>query len=526
MKLWRKVEANKELLLLFTFGLAIRIIWILNMNCAFEGDSNARLRGVYEWCELHTQIPRLFFLSILYPSVDWLPLHYYLNGLVIKLTGDTIYAPRLLAALFGSATVIPLYKLCLQKFTEKTGIIAIFLFTFYGAYTLISTQIMSEPFYLFFLLYSLYFFEKYLQLHQGKYLFLLGLSLVCCSLLRYEGWIFCLLITALITISHKWKWQHLLGFITVAISGIVYVMVLEHLRGMPPLYGILHSDAEVKELFDSQGRNLWTQFYLLRYSFIPFYFLAAGYFLWSKRGEPKPNLLYSFAPYFLPLLALIAKLCQFTITPQYRYLMLYMLPALPFIANLICLGFEYYKFSLAPKILSIGIIMVVMNYSLVHHYWHNELNYPKGFLESAAFAKSKINEGAFYLDYGGNNNFSYWSVRSNLLITPNIPQARLDSVQKIFQFTLNEMSVIKNRAIRKHILYGLNESDIAGKTWKFADFETLVNRKEINYVLLFPNGVLNKYLHLTQNKQALLGVSFKRIFEENGYCIYEIIYPV
>lgn len=522
----RKWITTQEIFFFFLLALAIRIVWILNTDCALEGDSNARLSGAYLWANLFTQLPRILYLSILNPSVDWLPLHYYLNGLLLKITGNVTTAPRLLTAIFGAATILPLYKICLLKFNKQTATIATTIFTFYGAHILLSTQVMSEVYYLFFILYSLFFFESYLQTQQNKFLLLLSISLLCCTLLRYEGWLYCLLLLSLLILSKKWVWRQLLFFTLLTISGMVFVMTLEFLQGYPPLYGVSHSDIQVAQALDRYGRSLFFQFHNLRYSFIPLYFIAYGYFVWSRENKNKSNLLYNWLPYILPLVPFLIKLCQFSITSQHRYLLLYMVPAIPFVAYFISEIFERFKIFSFYRIVTLGLFIVAANYSIANRlvYSNDLFNYPKGFLSSAAFAKTNIDKGVFFLDYGGNNNFNYWSVRSNYYIIP-FNRASYDSILDSFHPTFQERAQIQ-KIVHNKIRYALDETDKDGITWKFSDFEMLVQQNEISHLLIFPHGILNNYLHFSKEKEVFMGATFKRVFSENGYQIYEILYPI
>jgi hypothetical protein len=157
-------------------------------------------------------------------------------------------------------------------------------------------------------------------------------------------------------------------------------------------------------------------------------------------------------------------------------------------------------------------------------YSNDLFNYPKGFLSSAAFAKTNIDKGVFFLDYGGNNNFNYWSVRSNYYIIP-FNRASNDSILDSFHPTFQERAQIQ-KIVHNKIRYALDETDKDGITWKFSDFEMLVQQNEISHLLIFPHGILNNYLHFSKEKEVFMGVTFKRVFSENGYQIYEILYPI
>src|SRR5690606_11611124 len=95
-----------EIKLPLFLAVAVRIAYLSVADNYFNGDTGARLQISHQWMNF----PSLFC------GYDWLPLHFYMLGIAMKLTGSYDLIPRLLTLLMGVCTLIPFYALVRKTF--------------------------------------------------------------------------------------------------------------------------------------------------------------------------------------------------------------------------------------------------------------------------------------------------------------------------------------------------------------------------------------------------------------------------
>lgn len=104
------------------------------------------------------------------------PLSFWLHGVWSFLIGAAVWKSRLLVALFSLANIFLTYYLGKKYFDEKTGILAAFLLTSSAWFTSGSLQLdMDASFVSFFFLITVYFYTKFIENKENKFLFLTGL---------------------------------------------------------------------------------------------------------------------------------------------------------------------------------------------------------------------------------------------------------------------------------------------------------------------------------------------------------------
>lgn len=136
-----KVE-RRMLLFLFVLAFAVRTAFMLVSDNFFNGDSGSRLYMSYIWSAQPT-----FFTGF-----DWLPLHFYLMGAAIRLTGDVIWAPRMVGVLLGALTIIPFYYLVKRYFGIFIAVLSAVLFVMKPIHINLSVVTLSEVPFAFFII--------------------------------------------------------------------------------------------------------------------------------------------------------------------------------------------------------------------------------------------------------------------------------------------------------------------------------------------------------------------------------------
>lgn len=184
--------------LLIIIALGIRVFMFSISDNGWGADPDERMRVTANWLSLEGHRP-------MFPGDLWLPLHYYLIALSIILFKSIPLGPRALHLIFGVLTVFPFYKLVKLVFNNRIAIISTLLFIFFPIHILCSIVTLSEGPFLFFLVISIYFFFKYREKQNSKSLLLSCIFLILSSMIRYEGWLFIVVIPILLFIDKKFK---------------------------------------------------------------------------------------------------------------------------------------------------------------------------------------------------------------------------------------------------------------------------------------------------------------------------------
>lgn len=487
----------------------IRLIWILNTDNCGNGDAGARLIEAKHWINsIQTTTLAEKFTNIQYflmPSTDWLPLHYYLMGITNILTDEWIYSSRILTALFGAVSIIPLYKLTLLKFNKLSAIISSVILTFWGYHIFLSSQTLSEVYYVFFILWAYYLIERWYRTQDNKSLLLLGFTLVSLCWLRYEGWFFSFFVVVLIPfIKQINNWKQYVVFSLLILFSTIYIMVLEIGWGLHPLKGILYSDYEVRLVLSEAPLSFSSIVSTYAISFIPLIFLSTLLFLSNLkyRKEIILNLLY-----LIPMSAFLYKTFNGTLTAQSRYIILYLTPLIPFLAYLIStiLKRKYHLYFFLP------LFVIIMNIFFLKSIFIDQsidLKYNVGFHQSIQFCK-KIKSGGFYLDNDpleeGNNN---WIVLSRSLSN---------------KYSVVTQRDIGNREYQKVVLGTVQDSLNGNNLWEPSDLIELIKARKVHYLVFFPEGELNKSLKFKHENEVFDIFKFKRIFKKDEYMIYKVV---
>ncbi|MBP6516985.1 MAG: glycosyltransferase family 39 protein [Chitinophagales bacterium] len=508
---------QKDLLLIIVIAFLVRLIWLVYTDNAGYGDAAARLNIAQIWLYSFWKIPTINYKEILNPSLDWLPLQFYFTGIVSFLFNDMTYAPRILPLLVAVATLIPLYKICTLKFDRNTATIAIVLLSFYGIHIFVSSLTLSEPYYFFFILWAYYCIEKHIKNGNEKDSFwALGLMLACCCLLRYEAWIFAPLVIIVLPTIRKMNVKSFLSLALLPTLAVGFIMACEVSQGQHPLRGILFSDFEVALSNKFYGAPDYTN---LLASYLPLYLIAGLSFLTTTIRKKDYTSAIIFMLYLLPIMPFVFKLINGSVTTQARYLALYMIPGIVYIAHFINGIFQRFQWQRFGKITFLLCYLCIANFSLAKQIHENRLKikYANGFKHSAYFMKDSVARAKAYVDYGEELSNCNWMVYANLYDAINTPEF-IDSIAK--QNHVNA-DIFIQRTI-KGARYRITGHEYEWQTWSAENFNHLLENKEITHIVLFPKGMLTKYLHFSKPNETYRNKAFKQLFSEDGYMIYAI----
>jgi hypothetical protein len=504
-------------LILLLLAFAVRLVWLLSTDNAGYGDAAARLNITQMWLYSYWQVPRVDYLKILNPSVDWLPLHFYLMGLVSYVCHDLVYAPRIFTMLISVLSLLPLYRLCLLKYNRTTALIATVILAFYGMHICLSGLILSESFYLFFILWCYYFIERYrTEDNDSKWLVLIGLCLFSCCLLRYEGWVFAPLVILIVPFLKKMRFKDFLILVSIPSIAVCFVMICEVMQGEHPLRGILYSDFEVRQSNHFLGAPDFENYLP---SYLPLYAIAVIMILVETFKTKKRSELLVIALYLLPIFPFLIKFFNGTLTAQARYLVIYMVPGIVLIAHFIYLVSQRFKLRNVSLVLFMVVYVLISNISFARQVRDKNitLKYAPGFMHSAAYFRDSITQARAYIDYGAGLSSANWMVYADLYEAIN-SEAFIDSVAQKMHI---DPTVFINR-VKKGARYRINGHEYEWKTWSISGFADLLQKKEITYIVLFPDGLLSKALNFSNPHESYRNRTFTRLFSQDGYMIYRI----
>ncbi len=177
-----RIYAIAALLLIICAGTFIRLGALVVSDNAYKTDSHARILNAAEWAE-----EPYFFTP---GERDWLPLHFYIMGILLWLTGDPVFMPRLVSLFFGLLSLWAFYRAANIVFGRDVAVYSLLIFAFYPLHIMLSVVSLSETVYLFFLLCFIYYFIAYLKKLKLKHYVLSIACLVPASMTRYEAWVF------------------------------------------------------------------------------------------------------------------------------------------------------------------------------------------------------------------------------------------------------------------------------------------------------------------------------------------------
>lgn len=520
-----EISEKWVVLTIVVVAFVLRLLWVLFTDNSGNGDAGMRLLGAQNWimrCRILNEC-KIGVLDLpvvyLFPSRDWLPLHYYLLYAAKLISGEWIYSSRILTAVFGALSVIPIYKLARVKFNRTTAVISAFVLTFYIFHIYLSSLVLSEPFYIFFILWAYYFIEKWRLLKNDTLLVYIGLMLACLSLLRFEGWFFSACCVVLIPlIKSITEWRKYLYFLLIVFIPIAFVMYCETVLGEHPLRGILYSDYEVKATLAINPMSALEIVLIYCNSWLPLSFLAilvfTAYYVWKS----KVKLLLCHILYVIPLLPFFYKLFNGTLTAQPRYMLLYMVPLIPFVAYFFYLLYRVVRFNLFLLFFTIYLILLNVTFYRQLQSDYPILKYPSGFHKSASLV-NEIEQCDLYIDADRNYSHFNWNAIS-ALNSIGINDEEYRRIKKKLKITDNVDTVII--AIERKIVSSVESDMDIRRVWNKAKFDSLLQQARISHVVIFPNGKLNQYLKFNSDTENFNGYTFVRLCNYDGYMIYKV----
>jgi len=216
----RRLSWTTTTILTFVLALAIRLVFLF-VASNNTTDAWSRLQSAVLWLQHPFQLPPAT------SAAAWLPLHFWLLGIVLWIT-QSLWATRVLSVLLGATTVVVLSALVSQAFSRRAAVVSAVLFTCFGLHVAFSVTTSSEAPTIFFIALGLYTWVRYFFERTPRWLVASAVSFSAASLIRFEAWLCApVLSVMLLDFSGSWKsawsnrraWKHTLSFGFLASAG-------------------------------------------------------------------------------------------------------------------------------------------------------------------------------------------------------------------------------------------------------------------------------------------------------------------
>lgn len=512
--LWLRDEANigKSRGPLFVFvaiGVILRVCLVLVTDPGFS-DMYSRL--AYSHLLSDYYLPRRSILYTINPSPDWLPLHFYINAFFIIIGCETIHL-RLFHAVVGIASSVFVLRLAKDYLSVTNSWVVMLAYLFYPASCVVSTQVLSEPLFLFSTLGAVSSYLTFYQKRKLKHMVMCSAWLFFGSLLRYEGW---LLIGAFTLMNPLFlrplnvKETVLLMLPWIGPLTVMYVLVQQ---GFSPMRGVCYSDHEVAitlsnskvdmSLFLTSYKGGWV---LL--SVIAFVLFCVRY----SRSEVHRLYMVFLCLFTLPFLI---KNLRLEILPQYRYLVLYM----PFflIPTTVILQ-DFWLRVFGSNLLALTAISASLMFCSCFGVYSGNLTIPRyrAGLVSSLSAIESVEQGEFLVDHEENNLNHLWIVESKIPLNMTFVS---DSLNKIIDLNaINSVSSV-NQSTRISYMVSYQEY-LHGNLDTNSLNETLDKSHKDQYLVLFHGGPLYNLFQFHDSIEHYREYHFEKRFEEGDISIY------
>lgn len=182
-----------------------------------SGDDFFRALVTYEWRESPFLVSSAFGAI----SVLWFPAHFWITGLIYKLSDNLVFSLTSLSILSSLVESFLLFHLSKTLFNKRTGYISILLVSFLPWQVWLGISMTEMPFYYTFIVGAFLFFVKWQKENKSSHLVIASFFFLLSTMLRPEGWIFAALFSIFLAIYFLRHHQQLSNSGYVIVSMII-----------------------------------------------------------------------------------------------------------------------------------------------------------------------------------------------------------------------------------------------------------------------------------------------------------------
>ncbi|MCB9189632.1 MAG: glycosyltransferase family 39 protein [Flavobacteriales bacterium] len=263
----------------------------------------------------------------------WGPFNYYLNGLGLLFYDDVIFTPKIINILFSAFTILPLYGFLKLNQSHYVSLIGSLLFVLSPLVFRNSLMAMTETPYLFFVVLSMWKFQRFLTYCARMDVVFSGFWITIAAGFRYEAWALMFVFWLMLIVKKEFR-------VSILFAGVA---------GLFPLIWLVSNHVYMNDLFWSlKGNNHWTldimktndnvsmEGWLRRIWFIPFMFyigLGPIFILYFFRGFFQSRSRLWTIPFVAVLALLMYKSLNGTLLHHPRFGLTLLLLSLPFVGE-------------------------------------------------------------------------------------------------------------------------------------------------------------------------------------------------
>ena len=267
-------------------------------------------------------------------NTTWAPFHFYLGAFSLWCLYDYVYAPLVLNILFSVLTLIPFYFFVKREYSSHSALICAVLLAASPILFRLSFLFLSETPFLFFVVLGMNCLSKAIKENSKiNYLFA-GLSITIAAGFRYEAWLLCTVLFAVIFVFKKYKEAFYFLF---AAALYPLISILQNIySGENLLMGIAgNSDWTINAM--GVNKNVTIEDYLRRVWSFPFFWLIAigpftAFFTLKAMFTNKEKRIWTI-PFWLVLAVMIYSAIQGKLMLHNRFVVTLLVLSLPFVAS-------------------------------------------------------------------------------------------------------------------------------------------------------------------------------------------------
>ena len=260
-----------------------------DMFTAVLGNLNLSFQRLYDFgISYLTHYPKL---QVFYP-----PLYHLITGFIFyPILGVSIISARLANVIMTILTVTVFYFVTRQFFNRKVSFIATILFSLFPVTLEIGRMAMMEFTAFFFILVSLYFYQKAWKTHKYSHYILTSITVFLAIISKRPA--FLLVFVYSLHILYRKKWRKLIFFLIPLLLLVPYLLILERINGFE-ISSIIHSKYAFYVID-------WE--YPFKFPFLFVLFFLFFYHNYKKMGEKEKLFVLWFFIFFIGILFLSFK---------------------------------------------------------------------------------------------------------------------------------------------------------------------------------------------------------------------------
>lgn len=459
-----KIKGQKYVppFLFFCLAFAVRTIFALCFaDIPGSGDAAGKLHAAYCMGTIAPGQVRNLWWILVFPSVDWLPLYYWINSIVSFTFKGNYIALQLTPAVFGSLNVALVYW-AVKRLFGRFQIVSALTICFLPCAVWLSAMTMTEVYYLTFAIPAVVFAISYRSSGGKTNYVLLVLSVVAASLIRYEGWLLLCGISVSLVLYAKGTKNKIIAAISCIplFAGCFLIFFQQYMEGNELLYGVTQSDRDVAAFKIAGEVSTLNNAHEFLYGTIPLAILGFLY-AWVRFRKLETSTQQYLIICSVPFMGLLAKFFTGTLLVEDRYVFIHSVFLMPLGFMLIADAVKRFSVNaIAPAFYFLPLLIAVILFPYGSKLTGEGLKQPTWF-NAAVQQLRTVHSGIIFLDKMPDQ------AEYSLVVKAQLPGSKYSVLKCPEVVILNE---IKSSKVVMDIL--IRNSDCASKIYYLSTTQT------------------------------------------------------